>query len=250
MDQQSEYSHIRIRKQGSVVTLMFVRDSGAEYLQSMVNMNRPYELLNAYCRAMFASYLLQPRPQRVLIVGLGGGAMVHFLTHYDKDVRVNVLEIDPAVAQAADRFFNVRSGGNVRVLVADGFRYLQDTDQAYDVIYMDAFLKPSEQTDATGKPLSLKTEQFYKDVQKRLSQPGAMVFNVNPHPAAEADLSAIRRVFAQSYVFRTSEKNIVVVASTAPTRETVPSLRARAKELDHRFKATFSFQDVLKNLSR
>ena len=118
----------------------------------------------------------------MLIVGLGGGAMVHFLEHYDKDVRVDALEIDPVVAQAADRFFNVRSRGNVRVLVSDGFRYLQETDQAYDVIYMDAFLKPSEQTDSTGTPLSLKTERFYKDVQRHLRRPGVVVFNVNPHP--------------------------------------------------------------------
>ena len=182
LDQQSDYSHIRVRKQGSVRTLMFVRDSGEEYIQSMVNMNRPYELLSTYCRAMFASYLVQPRPRRVLIVGLGGGAMVHFLEHYDEDVRVDALEIDPVVVQVADRFFNVRTRDNVRILVADGFRYLQETDQTYDVIYIDAFLKPSEETDATGKPLSLKTERFYKDMQKHLSQPGVVVFNVNPHP--------------------------------------------------------------------
>ena len=57
-------------------------------------------------------------------------------------------------------------------------------------------------------------------------------------------------MFAQNYVFHTSEKNVIVVASTASTREELPALRARAKELDQRFKATFSFQDVLKNLSR
>ena len=60
----------------------------------------------------------------------------------------------------------------------------------------------------------------------------------------------IRRVFAENYVFHTSEKNIIVVASTASARLALPAFCARAKELDERFKATFSFQDVLKNLSR
>ena len=36
----------------------------------------------------------------------------------------------------------------------------------------------------------------------------------------------IRRVFAQNYVFHTSEKNIIVVASTASAREALPELRA------------------------
>ena len=130
-------------------TLVFVRDGGEEVVQSMVNCKKPYDLLlRLLPAAMFASYLFRPRPQRVLIVGLGGGAMVHFLKHYDADVKVDALEIDPVVVQVADRYFDVRSEGNVNVITADGIQYLEHTDKRYDVIYMDAFLKPSDETDA------------------------------------------------------------------------------------------------------
>ena len=59
----------------------------------------------------------------------------------------------------------------------------------------------------------------------------------------------IRRVFAENYVFHTSEKNIIVVASTASARESLPASRP-GEGIGPRFKATFSFQDVLKNLAR
>ena len=129
-DKESEYSHIRVRKQGSVQTLVFVRDGGEEVVQSMVNSKKPYDLLCAYCRAFFASYLVQPRPQRVLIVGLGGGAMVHFLKHYDPEVKVDALEIDPVVVEVADRYFDVRSEGNVNIITTDGLKYLEHTPSA------------------------------------------------------------------------------------------------------------------------
>jgi len=77
----------------------------------MVNLKKPYELLEAYARYMFLSYLFQAQPERVLIVGLGGAAMVHFLKHYDPEVHVDVVEIDPAVVKIAAEYFECRSGG-------------------------------------------------------------------------------------------------------------------------------------------
>ena len=183
-------------------------------------------------------------------MGLGGGAMVHFLRHYDPEVRVDALEIDPVVVQVADRYFDTRSGGNVNIITADGVRYLAETHEHYDVIYMDAFLKPSQDTDATGKPLAMKTQQFYKDLQKKLTAKGLVVFNVNPHQTVEADLRVIRAAFAQTYVFHTADTNIIVLGSPARTREDMTSLRQRARELDRRLKTTFSFQDLLRNLAR
>jgi len=249
-DTKSEYSHIRVRHQGTVRSLIFVRDSGEEAVQTMVNIKKPYELLHAYARTMFASYLLVPKQEKVLIVGLGGGAMVHFLKHYDPDVHVDALEIDPAVVKVADRYFDIRSAGNVNIMTDDGIKYLENTDNRYDAIYMDAFLKPSQDTDATGKPLAMKTAQFYKEVQKRLTHEGIVVFNVNPHKALDADLRMIHDAFAQTYVFHTADTNIVVLATMTTAREDAAALRIRAKELDHRFKATFSFQDILKTMSR
>ena len=76
-----------------------------------------------------------------------------------------------------------------------------------------------------------------------------VVFNVNPHQAVDADLRAIRAAFGQTYVFHTADTNIIVLATMSATREEVPALRFRAKQLDRRFKATFSFQDVLKGLA-
>lgn len=250
MDVRSEYSHILVKRQGNVRMMIFVRDSGEEVVESMVNLKKPYELIVPYSRFMFCSYLFRPECERVLIVGLGGGAMVQFLQHYDPDVKVEAVEIDPAVVDLADRYFKTRSGGNTRIVTDDAFHYFQNAKARYDVIYMDAFLKPSRDTDATGVPLQLKTIRFYKSLQDKIVPGGLVVFNLNVHSALNDDIAAIREAFPQVYVFRALNANAIAIGSTDKSRVNLPALRERAKDQDRRFKATFSFQELLNNLAK
>jgi spermidine synthase len=246
LDTRSEYSHLRVRRQGNVRTLLFVRENGTEAEQSAVNLKRPHELQLLYNRFMFTSYLFRPQQEQVLIVGLGGGSMLHFLRHYAPQLRVDVVEIDPAVVEIAAKYFGVHAAANVNLITADGFRYLQETENRYDVIYMDAFLKPAAETDATGLPLRMKTEQFYAALQRKLKPEGLVVFNLNRHKGVEADLRAIGEAFRQSYVFRPPSGNMVVVATTSTTGPLPMSLlHARARETDQRLKPTFSFVELL-----
>lgn len=187
-DGKSDYSHIRIRRQGNFRELLFVRDDGTEIRQSGMNIDVPHELTSPYARAMFVSYLFRKQQHRVLIVGLGGGSMVRFLQHYRPELQVDVVEIDPVIVRLADEYFDTRSGGNVTIITVDGFEYLKDTEQRYDVIYFDAFLKPSETTDATGVPRKLKTIAFYHQVQSRLERDGVVVFNLNTHAESDQDI--------------------------------------------------------------
>ena len=140
-DVKSDFSHIRIRKQDSIRTLLFVGQYGDEVVESALDLNRPHYLLVPYSRTMFASYLFKRSQQRVMIVGLGGGSMVHFLRRHAPKLQIDVVEIDPAIVKVADEYFGIRAGGNLRIITADGVEHLATTPEHYDVIYMDAFLE-------------------------------------------------------------------------------------------------------------
>ncbi len=249
-DLKSDYSRMRISKADNVRTLWFVRDSGEEVIESMVNLDKPYEMLVNYTRFMFLSYVFRPAQEKVLIVGLGGGAMIHFLKHYEPKVKVDVVEIDPVIVKVADKYFGVRSGGNVNIVTKDGFEYLKNVDAQYDVIYMDAFLKPSRgNTDDTGVPLQLKTVKFYKDVQKKLRPDGLVVYNINPHEKIQEDVRNIRAAFPQTYLFSLPDYGgLVVVGSMAEKRLPRTEIQKIATELDRRFNATFSFRRMAAQL--
>jgi spermidine synthase len=246
VDLRSKFSHIRVYRQGSIRSLVFVRDNGEEVVETMINMRAPHELMAEYCRAMFASYLFQPKPKRVLIIGLGGGAMVHFLEHYDPEVKIDAVEIDPAVVKLAEKYFKTRPTKNVNIVTDDGLRYLEKPESRYDVVYMDAFLKPSQETDSTGVPRRMKTVEFYKRVQQKLALNGVMSFNLNAHDGLDDDLKTLREAFAQVCIFRLEGGNVVAVCTRDETRAKPSELQDRAKEIDRRFKASFSFREMLK----
>lgn len=251
LDTRSDYSHIRVTRTRNVRTLYFVRDSGEEVIESELNLERPYELIVPYTRYMFLSYAFRPVQERVLIVGLGGGSMVHFLRHYDPKVQVDVVEIDPVMVQIARDYFGVKNEGNVKIITGDGIDYLRKTETRYDVIYMDAFLKPSRETDTTGAPLRLKTAQFYKEIQSKLKPEGLVVINLNSHANIRGDVETVRETFPQTYVFQAPDVfNLVVVGSLAPARLTFTAISRRASEEDRRFQTSYKFREMANHLSR
>ena len=249
-EKKSEFSHIKVVKDKNQRTLYFVRDNGDEVVESILDLNKPHEMVVEYTKMMFMSYLFRPKQEKVLMIGLGGGSMVHFLKHYDPNVKMDVVDIDPVIVQVADKYFDVRTGGNVNIITKDGFEFFKTTDAKYDVIYMDAFLKPSAATDSTGVALRLKTKEFYKEVQQKLNPDGLVVFNINHHEKIDDDIKTIRESFPQVYSFELMWRSLVVVASMSPARVDRETLVTRGGELDRRFPTNFSFRESVGKLAK
>ncbi len=248
---RSEYSHVRIRRNGNLRSMMFVRDTQEEVVESSLDLKQPSKLLVPYTRFMFMSYAFRPQHEKVLIVGLGGGSMIHFLRRYDPGVMIDVVEIDPKVVEIADQYFGVRACDHVKIITMDGVKYLLNTATKYDVIYMDAFLKPSPQTDSTGVPLLMKTSQFYRQLQTALKPDGLVVFNLNPHARTREDVATIQDTFPHTYSFRIpGGSGHVAVASTASDAQTKSTILRQSRELDRRFKTPFSFEKMARRMSK
>ena len=248
---RSVYSHIRIRERGSVRTLYFVRDNGDEAVETSIDLKAPHRLMVPYTRYMFLGYLFRPRQERALIVGLGGGGMVRFLNHHFPDLAVDAVEIDPVVVKLASDYFETRPGPRTRIFTEDAFRYLERAKDRYDVIYMDAFLKPSGDTDMTGVPLHLKTIAFFKSLHKNLKEEGMVVFNLNLHPGMTKDIDAIKQAFPQVYVFLVpGRRNRVVVATREAKRLHPDDLEERAKKLDKEKDWGFHFRAMAQKLQK
>lgn len=246
---RSDFSHIRIKDFGSMRTLCFVRDSGLEVVETAIDLRTPYKLQIPNLQYMFISFLLNSRQESCLIVGLGGGAMIHFLNHFFPDMEVDAVEIDPVVVKLADEYFGTRPGSKTRIFTEDAFDYLRKTKGKYDVIYMDAFLKPGEETDSTGFPLRLKTIAVYRNLQEKLKEKGQVVFNLNPHPNIADDIDAIRQAFPQVYVFIVPGNNsLVAIGSTSRNRLCRPYFERAGRAMDQKCDYGFSFESLAKNL--
>jgi spermidine synthase len=249
LELETPFSKVRLRDAALLRSLFFVRDDGTPMLQTRLNLALPHVLTVPYTRTMFASYLFQPAPVRVLVVGLGGGAMVRFLEHRDPELEIEAVDIDPEVVRIADRYFGTRSSEHVRIEVADGYEVVRNGAQPYDVIYIDAFLRPSDETDSSGNPLRLKETPFYHALRSRLSANGVAVFNLNPQPDREKDVAELRGAFPQLYVFDCEgDLNWVAVATLEPSRRTVSELAQAASSLRPGFEGDLDFADMVGHL--
>lgn len=227
---QTPFSTVRIRDEGSVRTLYFVRDCGDEVAQGFWDLDRPHELVGRYARYMLASYLFVPRPSRALLLGVGPGSMLRFLQRHDPRLQVDAIEIDAEIPRIAEEYFGLRLREPQRLTVADGASFLERAP-TYDVIWVDAFLKPSVGTDRSGAPLAMRSARFYRTLRRRVRAGGIVMLDLNWTRGLEDDLAAISEAFEECYLFGVPETaNYVVAAQPAPGRLSAELLERRGGE--------------------
>jgi MFS family permease len=117
-----------------------------------------------------APLLLGLSPRRIAVLGLGGGTLVHLFRAEFPQARLEAVEIDPTLIDAAGRFFNLDPS---RVACADGRCWLRKVDGAFDLVAVDAMC-------GATPPVHMMTIEFMREAASRLTERGALVINVLP----------------------------------------------------------------------
>ena len=259
------FSKIALRDQDGRRGLYFVRPNGAQLLETEVDLSRPDLLQVRYTQDMLATYpMLGREPQRALLIGLGGGAMVHALHAYDPKLTLDVVEIDPVVVQFARQHFGVsaleyssatrtaqRPQGSIKVFTEDGFDFLKrDQPARYDMIWMDAFLQPTSETDSAGSPLNLKTRDFLRSIAARhLTESGVIAINLNHHAGLQRDIDTIRASFPSASVWQVPETgNYIALGLRAKPSQTAEQLRSYAAKLSWDHASPFRYEVLLERV--
>jgi spermidine synthase len=150
--------------------------------------------------------LAHPAPARALIVGGGDGGSAEELLKHPSMRSVTIAEIDPAViAISREHLAHVHHGAfddpRVTLQVGDGFRFVEDSRDEYDLIVLDL-------TDPGGPSAALYTPAFYAACASRLTAAGAMTMHIGSpvaHPARVRDtIAELRGAFARVTPYLTS----------------------------------------------
>lgn len=107
-----------------------------------------------------------PAGDSALLVGLGSGHLVN--TYADFGVRTDSIEIDPAVAHAAEAYFSLEPTGDV--IVGDARYRVQQLDRRYDMIVHDCFTGGAE-------PIHLLSLEMFHTLKSRLKPGGVLALN-------------------------------------------------------------------------
>lgn len=157
-------------------------------IQSRMHTAQPDSLALEYTRTMMGFLIFDAAPQRIAMIGLGGGSMARFCHRHLPLAQLTVVEINPHVIALRERFKVPPESARFEVVQADGADFLAATAEHFDALLVDAF-------DADGIPEALVTRRFYDDCARALVPGGILVVNLHamhPHFTAYVDRPRLR----------------------------------------------------------
>ncbi len=100
-------------------------------------------------------------PQNILVLGLGGGSVIHLLQRLYPDSAITAVEIDPVVINIAKKYFFLDQVKNLTVIRGDAVQYIQHLpqDNYFDLVLVDCYL-------GHQIPKELSSVRFIKKVKK------------------------------------------------------------------------------------
>ncbi|MEM0360972.1 MAG: polyamine aminopropyltransferase [Sulfolobales archaeon] len=122
--------------------------------------------------------ITHPNPKKVLIIGGGEGAVLREVLKHPTVTNAVMVDIDGELVKLVreylaemhmDSFNDPRS----RVVIMDGFKYIEESDEVFDVVILDL-------TDPHGPEIAraLYSEEFYSKLARRLHSDGVVVSQV------------------------------------------------------------------------
>lgn len=221
---------------------------GNDTVQSAMRLARPNDLELAYTRCMMSFLLFHPQPERVLMIGLGGGSLAKFVYHTMPQARTTVVEINPRVAAVArSHFFLPPEDERFHLVLGDGAEYVATCSDAPDVLMVDGF-------DTNCQVEALATQGFYDNCRALLADDGVLVVNLwGSDRNFDIYLRRIETAFDDLTLCMHAERrgNIIVLGfKKSPGTPRWSDLRERAKELEASYGLEFlRFVDALKEMN-
>jgi spermidine synthase len=233
---RDDFGEIFIAEDGAIRSLYF-----GEVIQSSIRPDRPAELTEDYNRALMSALLFKDNPRTILLIGLGGCSLLHFLLSAFPECVIDIVEIREKVIDLARDFFLLpRGNSHLRIFHAAGQDFIRqhDSGNRYDLIIVDAF-------DESGPAVSLLEKDFPAECRKRMDRDGIFAVNLWSRPKDDFPgcYASLRQCFGNNTLkLQLSEAywNTVVLGSADPCLFCdLPSYRKKALMLQRRYGIDF-----------
>ena len=162
--------NIEVVDQGEYRSLYFKNS----VVQSRLYHQNPEKLALRYTQYMMAAVLLAiPDPTRVLLIGVGAGAILHFFNHYLEETPIDGVDNSEHIIKIARGFFSVPENSHVSIHCEDGLKYLAglNNSTSYDIILVDAF-------NDDGMAKSIYSTEFFRLAEEKLTRRGVICRNL------------------------------------------------------------------------
>lgn len=152
--------------------------------------------------------------KRVLVLGVGGGTVIHQLNHFIQPDEIVAVEMSKTHLSLGKRFFGLKKK-NIKLVNADAIAWLNEYQgEAFDMIIDDIFIE------ADGEPLAASSadKNWFQLMLKHLNRDGVIVKNFIDRKSLRQSMllteKSGRKQFESLYRFDNQfNENIVVACS-------------------------------------
>ena len=114
-----------------------------------------------------------------LILGLGGGSVVHTLRDERKfEGEITAVEIDPVIIDIASNEFDVSANNQTHIVCDDAWNFVKNDTSKYDLIIVDLFIDDKI-------PEKFLAINFWKNILDLLNEGGDVIFNTLCNPKTD-----------------------------------------------------------------
>lgn len=120
-----------------------------------------------------------PNPKKVLVIGGGDGGVLREVVKHETVESATLVDIDEAVIRLSKKYLPGMSVGfqhpSVNVHIGDGFAYLKDKKNEFDVIITDS-------SDPEGPAEALFRKEYFELLNSALKEGGVITTQGCKHP--------------------------------------------------------------------
>ncbi len=201
------YNSLTVERTGTLVELR-ARSRAGVFRESAVDLADPLTMQVPYTKTLYSALFFQPKPQKVLMVGLGGAGFHRLFTVAFPETTLQTVELDPKVVELTKERLYFTPTVKTPVATQDGRIYIKRTAEKWDWIILDAYR-------GGYVPPHLKTKEFYQECAAKLTDNGVLLTNLHATTALfYTDLKTLSEVFPQIVLFRNAQNpgNIIACA--------------------------------------
>lgn len=190
-----------------------------------------------FINRIFINNLPQNEPADILVIGAGGftvGLNDTFHHYTFLDIEKNLQKI------SEEYFLNKPLGENKKFIVRDGYLFLLNDKQKYDLIVVDVY------SAVKSIPMNFTTVNFFKLVKARLKENGIMLANIITDPSFKDKFSkridntlhqalgnTLSRTFVEDYnPYKDNEVNVLYVYHNTTPDEGIYTLNKNTSFYD------------------